>query len=260
MLNYSGGCLFETESWNVFQKILYFLTWVWFVFLLGPPDGGSLSPAPAKSGCGEKSSGFDSAGLQRRAGKRDTGSVRHLHQWASDQRAQGKPWILWKLKAHINLIERAQTINFLLFHLQTFFRERKPLTLCEKRIRNMEDLCHKLPDNDPIYRMLDSTKRAVEEVTEQITITHLKLEQQPDKWKEWNDRCSRSMRHTWVTHWLSDGWKLVLFLILQVLRAFWLAVIPERAGEATKRDSSDFPSPGSSWCCCSGEKVEPVCG
>ncbi|XP_023266580.1 nesprin-1-like [Seriola lalandi dorsalis] len=71
---------------------------------------------------------------------------------------------------------------------RTFFRERKPLTLCEKRIRNMEDLCHKLPDNDPAYRTLDSTRRAVEEVTEQIKSTHLKLEQNPDKWKEWNER------------------------------------------------------------------------
>lgn len=48
----------------------------------------------------------------------------------------------------------------------------------------MEDLCLKLPDNDPAYRMLDATRRAVEEVMEQIKSTHLKLEQNPDKWKE----------------------------------------------------------------------------
>lgn len=52
----------------------------------------------------------------------------------------------------------------------------------------MEDLCHKLPDNDPAYRVLDSTRRSVEEVTEQIKSTHLKLEHHPDKWKEWNER------------------------------------------------------------------------
>jgi len=52
----------------------------------------------------------------------------------------------------------------------------------------MEDLCHKLPDNDPVYRTLDSTRRTVEEVTEQIKSTYLKLEHHPDKWKEWNDR------------------------------------------------------------------------
>lgn len=52
----------------------------------------------------------------------------------------------------------------------------------------MEDLCQKLPDNDPAYRSLDSTKRVVEDVAEQIRSAHLKLEQHPDKWKEWNER------------------------------------------------------------------------
>ncbi|XP_027140369.1 nesprin-1 isoform X4 [Larimichthys crocea] len=89
---------------------------------------------------------------------------------------------------------------------RTFFRERKPLTLCEKRIRNMEDLCHKLPDNDPAYRMLDSTRRVVEEVTEQIKSTHLKLEQHPDKWKEWNERFCE------LSDWLSSQRRQVRLL------------------------------------------------
>uniref|UniRef100_A0AAZ1XTL6 Calponin-homology (CH) domain-containing protein n=1 Tax=Oreochromis aureus TaxID=47969 RepID=A0AAZ1XTL6_OREAU len=81
---------------------------------------------------------------------------------------------------------------------RTFFRERKPLIQCEKRIRNMEDLCYKLPDNDQAYRILDCTRRAVEEVTEQIKSTHLKLEQHPDKWKEWNERFCE------LSDWLSS--------------------------------------------------------
>lgn len=60
--------------------------------------------------------------------------------------------------------------------------------LCEKRIKNMEELCHKLPDNDQAYGMLESTKREVLEVSEQIKSTYLKLEEHPDKWKEWNER------------------------------------------------------------------------
>lgn len=52
----------------------------------------------------------------------------------------------------------------------------------------MEDLCQKLPDNDAAYRILDATRMDVEEVKEQIRTTHLKLEQHPDKWKEWNER------------------------------------------------------------------------
>ncbi|KAK1888949.1 Nesprin-1 [Dissostichus eleginoides] len=89
---------------------------------------------------------------------------------------------------------------------RTFFRERKHLTLCEKRIRNMEDLCHKLPDNDPVYRTLDSTRRTVEEVTEQIKSTYLKLEHHPDKWKEWNDRFCE------ISDWLSSQRRQVRLL------------------------------------------------
>ncbi|GLD49390.1 nesprin-1-like protein [Lates japonicus] len=89
---------------------------------------------------------------------------------------------------------------------RTFFRERKPLTLCEKRIRNMEDLCHKLPDNDPAYQMLDTTRRAVGEVTEQIKSTHLKLEQHPDKWREWNERFCE------LSDWLSSQRRQVRLL------------------------------------------------
>nr|XP_019953051.1 PREDICTED: nesprin-1-like [Paralichthys olivaceus] len=89
---------------------------------------------------------------------------------------------------------------------RTFFRERKPLTLCEKRIRNMEDLCRKLPDNDLAYRTLDSTRQAVEKVTEQIKNTHLKLEQHPDKWKEWNERFCE------LSDWLSSQRRQVRLL------------------------------------------------
>ncbi|XP_028460432.1 nesprin-1-like [Perca flavescens] len=89
---------------------------------------------------------------------------------------------------------------------RTFFRERKPLTLCEKRIRNMEDLCHNLPDNDAAHRTLDSTRIAVEEVTEQIKSTHLKLEHHSDKWKEWNERFCE------LSDWLSSQKRQVRLL------------------------------------------------
>lgn len=52
----------------------------------------------------------------------------------------------------------------------------------------MEELCHKLSDSDPAYHILDSTRRVVDEVTEQIKSTYLKLEQHQDKWDDWNDR------------------------------------------------------------------------
>lgn len=66
--------------------------------------------------------------------------------------------------------------------------DRKHLTFCEKKLKHMEELCHKLPDSDPAYHALDSTRGVVEELTEQIKSTLLKLEQYPDKWKEWKER------------------------------------------------------------------------
>ncbi|XP_076011028.1 nesprin-1-like [Genypterus blacodes] len=89
---------------------------------------------------------------------------------------------------------------------RTFFRERHPLTICDKRIKNMEDLCHKLPDNAPACRVLDSSRRAVEEVTELIKSAHLKLEHHPDKWKEWNERFCE------LSDWLSSQKRQVRLL------------------------------------------------
>ena len=71
---------------------------------------------------------------------------------------------------------------------QTFFRAHNYHALCEKGIRNMEELCLQLPDNDLAYHILNSTRRDVAEVTEQIKSIHITLKQHPDKWKEWNER------------------------------------------------------------------------
>lgn len=71
---------------------------------------------------------------------------------------------------------------------QTYFRAHNPHALCEKGIRNMEELCLHLPDNDPAHHTLNSTRRALAEVAEQIKSIHIKLKQHPDKWEEWNER------------------------------------------------------------------------
>ena len=59
--------------------------------------------------------------------------------------------------------------------------------MCEKRIRNMEVVCEKLPDNDSAHRALDTSRRALAEVRDQIETIYLKLLQHPDKWREWNE-------------------------------------------------------------------------
>uniref|UniRef100_A0A8K9Y661 Spectrin repeat containing nuclear envelope protein 1 n=1 Tax=Oncorhynchus mykiss TaxID=8022 RepID=A0A8K9Y661_ONCMY len=70
---------------------------------------------------------------------------------------------------------------------RAFFREKAPLSVCEKSIGNMEELCQTLPDNDSARQTLDSTRRALADVKGQIEATHLKL-QQHSQWREWNDR------------------------------------------------------------------------
>uniref|UniRef100_A0A8C7FND7 Spectrin repeat containing nuclear envelope protein 1 n=1 Tax=Oncorhynchus kisutch TaxID=8019 RepID=A0A8C7FND7_ONCKI len=72
---------------------------------------------------------------------------------------------------------------------RAFFREKAPLSVCEKSIGNMEELCQTLPDNDSARQTLDSTRRALADVKGQIEATHLKL-QQHSQWREWNDRFS----------------------------------------------------------------------
>ncbi|XP_061758137.1 nesprin-1-like [Nerophis ophidion] len=107
-----------------------------------------------------------------------------------------------ELHREIQALSYTSTSEHVVKEHRAFFMERTPLTLCEKRIRNMEDLCHKLPDNDVAYRRLDSTKKAVKEVTEQVRSTSLQLEQHPDKWKEWNDRFCE------LSDWLSSQRRL----------------------------------------------------
>ena len=52
----------------------------------------------------------------------------------------------------------------------------------------MEELCQQLPDNDPTQRALETTQRALQEVKGQIDAMYLKMQQHPDKWREWDHR------------------------------------------------------------------------
>ncbi|XP_061126959.1 nesprin-1-like [Syngnathus typhle] len=103
-----------------------------------------------------------------------------------------------ELDRELHILSGSSSSDHVIQEHRMFFRERKPLAVCEKRIRNMEDLCQKLPDNDAAYRRLDATRRAVEDVAERIRSTGVTLEQHPDKWKEWNDRFCE------LSDWLSS--------------------------------------------------------
>ncbi|CAM9192469.1 unnamed protein product, partial [Lampetra planeri] len=144
-------------------------------------------------------------------------TVRRLHKHWKDIQAQGPPHllrlkvdleqsrvavILHECRAELDREMRALSSTcsseLVIKEHRTFFREHKPVTVCEKRLRNIEDLCHKVPDNDPAYQTLDSTRRSVEEVAEQIRRMYVQLEHHPDKWKEWNDRFCE------LSDWLSS--------------------------------------------------------
>ena len=62
------------------------------VYLTGHPRWGANSPASSKGRSGAKSSCWDHRGMQSRVGQRNAIAVCQLHQWASDQRAQGEPF------------------------------------------------------------------------------------------------------------------------------------------------------------------------
>uniref|UniRef100_A0A3P9H2M7 Nesprin-1 spectrin repeats region domain-containing protein n=1 Tax=Oryzias latipes TaxID=8090 RepID=A0A3P9H2M7_ORYLA len=71
---------------------------------------------------------------------------------------------------------------------RSFFREKGPLSQCEKRLQLMEELCQKLPEEDPAHRSLQSARKELGELQEEIQSTRLKLLQHQDKWKDYNKR------------------------------------------------------------------------
>lgn len=73
---------------------------------------------------------------------------------------------------------------------QAFFREKGPQSICEKRLQLIEELCQKLPEEDPALQTLETARKDYSELQEEIENTHQKIMQHPDKWKEYNARCN----------------------------------------------------------------------
>lgn len=77
---------------------------------------------------------------------------------------------------------------YLLLHTQAFFRNKNPISTCERRLKTMEQLCKKLPENDPMQKTLLETRDHVSEVKGEVESAHVRLQEHPDKWNEWNCR------------------------------------------------------------------------
>ncbi|KTG32438.1 hypothetical protein cypCar_00024510 [Cyprinus carpio] len=73
---------------------------------------------------------------------------------------------------------------------RAFFKQKNPLSVCEKRLKTMEHLCQDLPENDKGYQMLEETRDHLSEVRGLVERTYLRLQQDPDKWIEWHARFS----------------------------------------------------------------------
>lgn len=52
----------------------------------------------------------------------------------------------------------------------------------------MEQLCQKLPENDPVQKALLEGRDRVSEVKGEVERAHVKLQEHPDKWSEWHRR------------------------------------------------------------------------
>lgn len=73
-------------------------------------------------------------------------------------------------------------------HSQAFFRNKNPVSACERRLKTMEQLCQKLPENDPMQNVLLETRDHVSKLGGEVERAHIKLQEHPDKWSEWHCR------------------------------------------------------------------------
>ncbi|KAL0164542.1 hypothetical protein M9458_040295, partial [Cirrhinus mrigala] len=64
--------------------------------------------------------------------------------------------------------------------------QKNPLSACEKRLKTMEHLAQDLQENDIGHQMLEETRDHISEIRGLVERTHLRLQQHPDKWREWH--------------------------------------------------------------------------
>ncbi|GAA6072422.1 nesprin-1 isoform X1, partial [Tachysurus ichikawai] len=91
---------------------------------------------------------------------------------------------------------------------RAFFRNKNPISACERRLKTMEQLCHKLPENDPIQKALLETRDTVSEVKSQVESAYTGLQEHPDKWSEWHRRFDELS--AWISSQHRDGESLAV--------------------------------------------------
>lgn len=158
----------------------------------GHPGRSAGSPDEAESGGGEALSDDITAGVQGGAAERgeDAG---YRRQRESDPRTQGKTENRKekkkeKMTYRLESLERINTRSCPCLRTQAFFRNKNPISACERRLKTMEQLCQKLPENDATQKALPETRDSVSEVKGEVERAHVRLQENPDKWSEWHRR------------------------------------------------------------------------
>lgn len=93
-----------------------------------------------------------------------------------------------KMTYRLESLERINTRSRPCLLTQAFFRNKNPISACERRLKTMEQLCQKLPENDATQKALPETRDSVSEVKGEVERAHVRLQENPDKWSEWHRR------------------------------------------------------------------------
>ncbi|XP_073672409.1 nesprin-1-like [Paramisgurnus dabryanus] len=135
-------------------------------------------------------------------------TVRRLHKQWKDIQAEAPPHLLrlqveterrlvmatlQECKAELTREDKALlTVGSerLIKEHRTFFRQTNRLSVCEKRLKTMEQLCQDLPENDLGHQTVEETRDRLAEVRRLVDRMHLRLQKHPDKWREWHTRFS----------------------------------------------------------------------
>uniref|UniRef100_A0A8C6IDR8 Spectrin repeat containing, nuclear envelope 1 n=2 Tax=Mus spicilegus TaxID=10103 RepID=A0A8C6IDR8_MUSSI len=80
---------------------------------------------------------------------------------------------------------------------RVFFSDKGPHHLCEKRLQLIEELCGKLPVQDPVRDTSGACHTALKELKASIDNTYAMLVDDPDKWKDYTSRFSEFS--SWVS-------------------------------------------------------------
>ncbi|TSR99416.1 Nesprin-1 [Bagarius yarrelli] len=98
---------------------------------------------------------------------------------------------------------------------RAFFRNKDTFSACQRRLRRLEQLCQKLPENDPIKKSLPEIRHAVSDVKGEVESAYVRLQEHPDKWAEW--QCRFAELSAWIASQHRDGESVALQVLEELI-------------------------------------------